>query len=388
MPTYFEELLQLGVPESLAPSPFAFEDCFDEFVAGTQKTWKQDRSLTVGASECFGCQRKSWFGKVGKHKGFKRDEDYVESWGAVRRGDLIENYHVVPAIETGLKRRGMELIMCGDGQDTIIEGVHSATLDGLIINAPRDLLAYYGIPDMGANCCVLEMKSFDPRINIVEAKGIHIGQTQMQMGLIRETTEYRPEYAVVLYVNASWIDDIRIFIVPFEQSTYDAGRRRNEKTFAEDDPAMIPAEGKIDGSCAYCPFKKACEQVTAARVPPAEKPLTSKKAMAAQDADLLLELDTLVHHQQKLKSEEKRLKKEIEEANESVRQALIARNRSRAVGQGWKVSYSLQAGRKVLNREKLEEVLSGMDMSLDEFMEEGGSFEKLTVTSEWDDQSA
>jgi len=381
MPTYFTELIKDGVPDEMPKDGFAFEDCFDEFVAGSQKTWSHDRDTTMGASECFGCIRKSWFGKVGKTKGIKRDASYEDSWGAVRRGDLIENHHVVPAIETGLRRRGMDLIMCGDGQDTIIDDIHSATLDGLVINAPRDLLAYYGIDDMLTDCCVLEMKSFDPRINIVEEKGIHRGQTMMQMGLIRDTTEYKPEYAVILYVNASWLDDIRIFIVKFEEDVYQAGRDRNDLMFSTDDPGTLGPEGKIDGMCNYCPYTEACEAVNKERVPAKEKPLNSKKAKESQDPDMILELDTLVRHQQALKSQEKKLKKEVEEANENVRQALIARNRSRAVGTGWKVYYTMQAGKKTLSKQKM--IDAGLDPA--DYMEEGGGFEKLTVTSEWED---
>ena len=293
MGEYFNELMRDGVPKELPSDMFAFEDCFDEYVADTQKTWSHDRKTTVGASEAFGCIRKSWFGKVGHDHGFERDEDYEESWGAVRRGDLIENHHVVPAIETGLQRRGMELIMCGDGQDTIIKGPYSATLDGLVIHAPLDLLAAYGVENMGVDNCVLEMKSFDPRINITEAKGIHIGQTQMQMGLIRETTEYKPQYAVVMYVNASWIDDIRIFIVEFDQAVYDEGKRRAEKLYATTDPASLPAEGKLDGMCEYCPFKKSCQEVQTSRIPEQMRTLTAKQ-VNEQDPQLLEDLEDYV----------------------------------------------------------------------------------------------
>jgi hypothetical protein len=378
-PTYFEELMKLGVPESLPKDGFHFLDLFDEFAAAHQKTWKQDRRLTVGASEAFGCIRKSYFGKRGHEFGWKKDETYKESYGATKRGDLIENYWVVPAIEEGLARRGMSLIMAGDGQDTIIDGVSSATLDGLIIDAPRDLLAAHGVEDMLTDCCVLEMKSFDPRINIVEEKGIHRGQTMMQMGLIRETTEYKPEFAVIIYVNASWLDDIRIFVVQYDHDTYLAGRERAEMVYGTDDPALLPAEGKLDGMCAYCPYTQACAIVNVGRVPEKRGAL-KKNEVAEQDQDLLAELDVAVRAQQTLKAQEKRLKREIEEANETVRQALIRRNKSRAVGLGWKVSYTTIAGRKTLSKDKLEE--AGLDP--EQFMDEGAGYEKLTITTEWE----
>lgn len=378
MKTYFEELLDLGVAEDLTDAPFTFEDMFDEFIAGDcQKTWPHDRTKSVGASEAFGCIRKNWFSKRGKLFGYERDTSYHESWGATRRGDIIENYQVVPAVERGLARRGMELIMAGDGQDTIVKGTSSATLDGLIINAPTDLLAEYDVPDLGTDCCVLEMKSFDPRINIVQEKDIHRGQTQMQMGMIRETTPYKPNFAVVLYVNASWLDDIRAFVVEYDDDIYEIGKRRNEKVFTVEDPAELGAEGKLDGMCSYCPYEGSCQKVSAARVPAKRKPLNMKE-IEAQDHSLIEDLDAPVHELALLKREKKTLERKIEDKNEEVRQSLIAANESRAVGDGWKVSYTAQKGRKTISKDLMIE--RGLDP--EDFMTEGAGFEKLTVTME------
>ena len=121
--------------------------------------------------------------------------------------------------------------MAGDGQDTILDGRSSATLDGLAIDCPPDILSEYDIPDIESDCFVVEMKSFDPRIGIGEAKAVHIGQTHMQMGLIRQTTDYEPNYALVVYVQASWIDDIRCYPVAFDEKIYQIGRERNDKVF-------------------------------------------------------------------------------------------------------------------------------------------------------------
>ena len=378
--TYFEELLEHGVPTSLPKGGFTFEDIFDEFIASNQKTWSHDRSKSIGASEAFGCMRKSWFGKRGKGFGFVRDPEYKDSWGAVRRGDIIENYQVVPAVRSGLTRRGLDLIMEGADQETIVDGLVSATLDGLIIDPtgamlPKDFLAYYGIESIDEDSIVLEMKSFDPRINIIEPKAIHEGQTQMQMGLIRDTSKYKPNFAVVIYVNASWLDDMRIYVVPFDESVYQVGRLRAEKVFTTDDPAMLMAEGKLDGMCAYCPFKRSCDEVSVGRVPEKRKAL-SKKEVDAQPSYLVQQLDSMVLAHRELKVAEKALKREVEESNEAIRQTLIRSNQSRAVGSNWKVSYTTIAGRKTLSKEKIEE--AGLDP--DDFMNEGSGYEKLTVT--------
>lgn len=381
MPTYYDELMKTGVPKSIPADGFTFEDLYDEHIANNQKTWKQDRRLTVGASECFGCIRKTWFTKRGHEFDIKTDEHYEENWGAMERGNIIENSFIVPAMEEGLKRRGLKLIMCGDGQDTIIDGIHSATLDGLVIDEsgaklPRDMLAFYGIPDIGdQDSIVLEMKSFDPRLTLMHEKPVHRGQTQMQMGLVRGTTEYKPEIAVLMYINASWLSDMRIFIVDYDDSSYRIGRERNDKVFGVDDPGMFAAEGKMDGLCSYCNYQGACQTVTEARVPTARKAL-NKKEIDAQDTEFVDSLEPLVLQRNAIAIRQKEDKLALETANETIRQALITEGKSRVVGDNFKVTYTAQAGRRTLSKHLME--ADGVDP--EKYMQEGGSFEKLTVT--------
>lgn len=381
MPNYYDELIENGVPDTIPAEGFTFEDVFDEHIASNQKTWKQDRRLTVGASECFGCIRKTWFTKRGHEFDYKPDPNFEQSWGAMERGNIIENSYIVPALEKGMERRGLKLIMAGDGQDTIIDDIHSATLDGLVVPIkgkylPRDFLAYYGIPDIGEQDSIaVEMKSFDPRLSLNHEKAVHRGQTQMQMGLVRENTQYKPEFAALIYVNASWLDDIRVFIIPYEDSVYRIGRERNDKVFGIDDPGMFAPEGKMDGLCQYCPFQGACNDVTGKRVPAAVRAL-NKKQISEQDKKMLDTLTPLVLKQSSIKATAKHLKAELEDINEEIRQELIANGQSRAVGDNWKVTYTAQAGKKTLSKDKMIE--DGLDP--EKYMQEGGSFEKLTVT--------
>lgn len=374
--TYYQELMRTGVPAKLPKSDFAFEDLFDEHVANTQKTWAHDRTKSVGASEAFGCILKNWFSKRGKEFGYNKDPDYVDKWGAMRRGDILENHHIVPAVENGLKRRGMDLIMAGEGQDTIIDGTSSATLDGLIINAPKDLLSAYGIPDIKSSEVVLEMKSFDPRIDIKEEKFIHRGQTQMQMGLIREKTKYKPYYAVVLYVNASWVDDVRPFVVPFDENVYLIGRERNEKVFGIDDPKLLHPEGKLSGDCEYCPFIQSCNTVRTGRVPAQTKPLTGKSRKEEETSFLAQTLEPIVSKRMEKYKLMKTLEKEVESMNEEIKQTLIRSNQSRSYGPGFSVSYTTVSGKKTLSKDKIEEA----GLNPEDFMVEGAGYEKLTVT--------
>ena len=372
----YMRLLKDGVPKTLPPTPFKVEDMFDELIADNQKTWRYDRKLSVGASEAFGCARRAFFEKRGEEFGFTRDPGYVENWGAMERGNLIENHHVVPAFKKGLARRGIGFIMAGDGQDTILDGRSSATLDGLAINCPSDVLAEYGVPDIESDCFVVEMKSFDPRIGIGEAKAVHMGQTQMQMGLIRQTTDYEPNYALIVYVQASWLDDIRCYTVAYDERIYQIGRARNDKVFECDDAGKFGPEGKLDNSCDYCPFVIACASVNAKRVPPKRETLRARE-VAAQKKEMLDEIGPKAHRRATLKRQEKAVKVEIDALNEEIKQTLIANHESRAVGDDWKVSYSLIEGANRLSKDKLAE--AGLDP--DEYTAQSAGFEKLTVTT-------
>ncbi len=371
----YDRLVRLGVPDSVPAGPINFVHLFDEFVASTPKVWGHDRSQSVGASEAFSCIRKTWFSKRGHLFGYKKDADHTEDWGAVRRGDLIENYHAVPALEAGFKRRGMELIMAGEGQDTIVRGTTSATLDGLVINAPRDALAEYGVDDIETDCFVLEMKSFDPRIAIAEEKAVHRGQATMQLGLIRETTNYKPVYAIILYIQCSWIDDIRPFPVKWDPNVYDIGKRRNERVFETEDPSVLGPEGKIVGLCNYCEFRDACAEVTTGRVPEKRSAL-GVKAVDKQNPELLDELNEMVLSASRLSQQKKKVEAELAEANEGIKQCLIAHRTSRAVGDGWKVSYTAVPGRGTLKKNLM--IAAGLDP--DEYIEAGPGYDKLTVT--------
>jgi hypothetical protein len=71
-----------------------FAEAFHTFVGANQKTWAHDRTKSVGASEAFGCLRKAWFSKHETPK----DPEYKESWGALQRGDLIEQHFAEPAV--------------------------------------------------------------------------------------------------------------------------------------------------------------------------------------------------------------------------------------------------------------------------------------------------
>lgn len=368
--------------------PLNFRKMFDAWVDDTQKAWGHDRKLTLGGSEAFGCLRKAWY----KRNGYEYDADYEESWGALRRGDIIENHLVVPAMEWAAEHFNFELMMAGATQITLFDkntmvdildeegnviderpGGLSVTPDGLIAGVARNALENYGIPDLGTDCFMLEVKSIDPRVDLSEEKAIHHGQVQIQMGLMRENTAFQPNFAVILYINASFLDDIEVFVVRFDAKKFKVAKDRAAFVFKTTDPSKLQREGVIDGSCQYCPYQGTCLVDTQAAMP--------KKAAKGDEtrADLIdaLMYDGLMERKRAAKIAVKKATEEKARVDEDIKQILRDFNTNRAANSddGWSVSYSMAAGRKTLSKQAM--VDDGIDP--EQYMVQGNPYEILRV---------
>jgi hypothetical protein len=186
----------------------------------------EGRENTVGASEVGQCARKIYFAKnSGDHVyGADADEDFAEAWGAALRGRLFEDHLWVPALRA---RYGAKLLYAGEDQCTFASGFLSATPDGLLIDQPRDALAGLGIADVGGDgSVVVEAKTIDPRARLDGPKPEHVFQAIAQIGLIRELTPHRPEWAGISYANASFLDDIVEFVVRFDPAVFQNAKAR------------------------------------------------------------------------------------------------------------------------------------------------------------------
>jgi CRISPR/Cas system-associated exonuclease Cas4 (RecB family) len=357
--------------EDVMSTVIDFLDMFSGYVDSRGKTWKYDRNKTLGASEAFGCIRKAWFGK----NGTERDVDYEDSWGATHRGDLIENHLVVPALQHGLSRQvpNAKLLGAGNDQTTILDksGRSSATPDGLIINLDRDALSKYGVDDIESDCIVLEIKSIDPRVNLQQEKSIHAGQVQQQLGIIRQRTKFRPVYAAILYVDASFHDSIKVFCVRYDQKRWDAAQSRAELLFRTKDPGHLRPEGKFDDSCKHCQFRRACAAATIGAIP--EK--TSDRDTMKRPEDQALR--GLIAERERLRKEADQATSNLEEKNEEVREHLKSMGRRSAQGDGWRVSWYGQDGRATIDKARLS---ADTGINLDDYMNKGTPFDVLRVT--------
>ena len=113
----------------------------------------------------------------------------------------------------------------------------------------------HGIDDIGPGRCIgLEIKSLDPRSQERLPKEEHTFQVNTALGLIRDLTDHQPEYAVITYIDASFLDNIREFVIKFDVARYLAAEQRAWEAISAESPMNLLPEGKLAGGkeCRYC----------------------------------------------------------------------------------------------------------------------------------------
>lgn len=345
-----------------------FQKVFDDYSASTKRIWAHDRTKTIGASEQFQCIRRTFYMK----RGYQPDDDFKESYGATTRGSLLEAHYVVPALRSNMPS-GSEILWAGDDQVTLIKERLSATPDGLITGLPRDALKDYGIDDIESDSILVEIKTFDSRLDLKEPKPVHVGQAQQQMGLTHETTNHRPEYTVVLYVNASWLDDVRPFVVKRDPKVYEACKTRAKLVYTAQDPKELTPEGKLRGGseCDYCPFAKQCSMAQVGRIP--------EEVKGSPDLDLNeeAELASLIVGASDAAAAEKEAKTRKAATQEALKDFLVRTGKRFArTRDGSSVAWSKIAGRKSYDLERIVED-TGIDLA--DYTVEGQPSERITV---------
>jgi hypothetical protein len=343
-----------------------FNGMFQAFSDSNEKEWKYDRNASVGASEAFDCLRKTYFKKFQ----YEPDDGHEQDWGAAKRGDIIENFFAVPATKA-IMPEGSELLYAGDEQETLRKGRLSATPDGLATDLEFDALAQLGVEDIESDCVVIEYKSFDPRATIKDAKEIHAGQVQVQMGLIHELTDYRPEYAVIVYFNASWLSDIRPFVVKRDPKIYAAANARAKQVFACENPADLMAEGKISGGCTYCEFTEECAFAQGEATPKTKKKI--------DDPETVDRLALLAQRQKDFAATAKEADHEKKLVEEEIKEILRSKDTKGAGDDRFSISLAWCSGKKSLDTLAVAADLQEAGKDIEDYQREGNGYERLTV---------
>ncbi|NBT57512.1 hypothetical protein EBT16_01895 [bacterium] len=240
------------------------------------KTWSgHSRHLTVGASEVGQCARRTFYTK----QGVEPDPDFDQDWGAAERGNAIEKWEVEKIIKA-LQAKAPHIKLgwaTDEGQNTITRGGQSATPDGIFYTDNGEKIKVCD-PETGkiyaAEHVYFECKSIDPRSydHLTKSKEPHKLQAIQGMDLVRDDGQYFPTVAVIVYVNASFSTQQRMWVIPFDEEVAKNLRDRAEDLmfggYTLEEPPM--AEGKLikgGQQCEWCPFQKTCQEKELGRVP-------------------------------------------------------------------------------------------------------------------------
>lgn len=308
-------------------SAISIKSMLDAHVAANAKTWAHDRDLTVGASEIGQCLRKTWFAK-----------------------------------------NGVAFLFAGPEQKTLVDGYLSATSDGLLAGVSPDALSHHGIDDIGGDSLVVECKSIDPRVSLKDAKAEHAFQVHCQMGLIRHSTEYRPNFALISYTDASFLDDVTEFAIRFDPDIYAAAKIRATRIMTADGAMDLPPDGKLagGGECRYRPHQSQCADVIVGAIPEGNEPLGGN-ALAA--------LKALVDEEQAARAEKDGTARRHAEAQERIKEFLREHRTRKVEGDDWSVTYFPVKGRMSLDRKAA--LAAGIDLS--PFEKPGDPGERLAI---------
>jgi hypothetical protein len=313
-----------------------------QYGENSRRIWDYDRRSWVGSSEVGKCLRQVAFGKLEQ---YEPDPEFVE---------------------------GARLLYAGEEQETLVDEWLSATTDGVFVGLPRDCLAPLGVADTGPGGIVWDCKSLDPRYSSGLPKPEHTAQVQAAMGIIRKS--YYPEcpdYAVLSYIDASDWSRVQEFVVKFDPAQYQAALDRARAIKFCDDPAELPAEGKIIGGseCRWCPYQRQCGDGQLARMP--EDRGVRLPAEAVEELKGLR--DILVKVQGSI-ADQTYSRNLAEEAIKQLLRDHGARAHKETDG-SWSVVWSTVKGRSSIDMKALE--ATGLDLS--PYRKEGNPSERLIV---------
>jgi hypothetical protein len=331
------------------------------------------RENTVGASEVGQCARKIYFAKnFGDHVyGAASDADFIDVWGATLRGRLIEDHFWIPALRA---RYGDKLLYAGADQRTLLSGFLSATPDGLLIDQQPDALAALGIEDIGGDgSVVVECKTIDPRSKLDEPKPEHVYQAVVQTGLIRELAPHQPELAVISYANASFLDDISEFAIPFDPTIFANAQRRAAEIVTAIAPDELKPEGWIAGGkeCEFCPFTAACGVIRHA--------VPAQPRTELPDPQFTAEIADMAREARGRRGLVEAAITDLREIEHEIRKRLRDKGLRRVEGQGVSVVWSPVKGRPSYDMARIREAAEKAGIDLVEYETVGEPTDRLVI---------
>jgi hypothetical protein len=331
-----------------------------------------DRTQTVGASECGQCARKVyWLKNEGDPVlGAPRDPDYVDSWGARARGSVYETHFWEPALRAQF---GDNLLFAGATQRTFKSEFLSATPDGLLINQPRSALAALGVPDIGdTGSFIVECKTADPRSSLEKAKSENVFQAICQLGLIRELTEYRPDYALISYTDASFWNEIREFPIKFDETIFTNAKARARRIMTATTATDLPPEGWIAGGreCAFCPFTQSCGR---------KRTDVPTRAAVEPDPQFVAEIVDMARDVKVCEAEAEAADARLREAQHELRERMRTKGVNRVKADDVSVTWSAVKGRQSFDNKAIRDAAAAAGVDVAQFETVGEPTDRLVI---------
>ena len=284
---------------------------------------------------------------------------------------MFEDYLWVPAL---LARYGDKLKFAGENKQTFIDEFLSATPDGLLVDQSRNALADFDIDDIGGDgSIVVECKTIDPRIQLTDAKTEHVYQVHVQMGLIRELTPHRPEYAIISYTNASFLDDTVEFAVRFDPEIFAYAKQRAAEILTARAAKESKPEGWITGGkeCGHCPYTKACGVVR--HDVPTEAPAE------LVDPQFVAEISDLAHEVKQRRADLDVGTTALRALEHEIRERLHAKGMRKIVGDGISVTWRPVKGRPTYDWKGIREAAAEAGVDLSKFETVGEMSSRLDI---------
>ena len=316
-----------------------------------------EREQTVGASEVGQCARKVYWLKNSDDPvhSATRDESFVDGWGAAMRGRIYEDHFWVPAMRA---RFGDALKFAGAEQWTFASGFLSATPDGLVVTA--------------AECFLLECKTIDPRTKLSGPKPEHHFQVQSQLGLVRETSKYKPTHAIVSYTDTSFWNEVVEFKIVFDPAIYETAKQRAATIMTALAFDELKPEGWIAGGkeCEWCPFTKACGRERA-RVP---------DQAGEADPQFTAEIADLAREAKAIEAAADATTAQLREIQNEIRERLRAKGLRRIRADGISVTWSAIKGRQSFDMKRIREAAANAGIDLAQYETAGDPTDRLVIT--------
>jgi hypothetical protein len=188
------------------------------------------------------------------------------------------------------------------------------------------------------------------------------------MGLLRAHTAYKPDYALICYVDASFLDEIAEFPVAFDPSIFAAAHYRAEAIMVATDPQELWPEGKLAGGaeCRFCPYASHCAAVTVSGIPKEDHPLGD---------NVMAEFEALRDQERDYANDVAQFERELGAVRQTIKDLLRTNGVRRVHGDGWSIDWSPVKGRQTLDIKAVE--AAGIDLS--EYRKEGQAGDRLVV---------